>query len=102
MDNPFPIQRPAPEVYTELASEAMKDRKNGKAAVMSVVVSRMLMTSGDDWIGVLTSLTNSIIREGKTTTDLQKSDALDRGRGLKMFDLVMKGVEKVLEKRLGD
>ena len=71
LDNPCPIQGPESEIGAELVNEAMKNMKSRK-------VTEMLKTSGDIGIGMLTSLTNSIIREGKIPVEKCNCEPLQR------------------------
>ena len=102
----------AEEIKCTEVREAIAKSKSDKASGPSGVVSEMLKAAGEPGVQWVTSIFNSVIREGKILAVWRKSwlvnvykgkgDALACGSysGLKLLDQVMKILERVLEKRI--
>ena len=105
-----PVVGPHVPLTIEMVAKAAIGMKNGKAAGPSTRVAEMLKASSDTGLRLVTDLANDMERNGTIPSDWEnsfiidiyneKGDALirDNYRGLKLFDHVMKEIERVMEK----
>ena len=91
-------------VDVEMVVKAVTKMKTGKSAGPSGIVAEMLKASGDTGARLVADLANDIVRNGAIPSDWEDSFIINMvmlwrevtNRGLKL--LVMKGIERVLEK----
>ena len=84
--------------------KAITKMKTGKVAGPSGIVAEMLKTSGDTGARLVADLANDMVRNGAIPSDWEDSFIINMvmlwrevtNRGLKL--LVMKGIERVIEK----
>ena len=107
-----PIPGPPLEITHDMVLSAIKKMKSGKSAGPSGIVPEMLKISCDSVVPKLTSLINMVIREGKVPEEWNESfiislykgkgDSLECGnyRGLKLLEVLLKVLERILETRI--
>ena len=101
-------QPPIP-ITIEMVKKAISQMKVGKAPGPSGIVVEMIRAAGDMGTSMFRDRTAAIIRDGKVSSDWEQSfivclykgkgDALEKGNycGLKLIELVMKVLERILD-----
>ena len=105
----LPVNGPPLLISEEMVLNAVKGLKSGKAPGPSGIISEMVKAGGDKLVKMLSVLMNKIVCDQRIPSEWNdsfiinlykgKGDSLERGnfRGLKLLELVMKILERVLE-----
>ena len=104
-----PVEGPPIFFTEEMIGKAIEKLKSGKAPGPSGITAEMIKSGGADLTRLLVSLLNKVVYSQKIPSDWNnsfiincfkgKGDSLERGnyRGLKLLELVMKILERILE-----